>query len=99
MDNANRIAELEAELMELKSRPRGIGDSDITELINERDRLYNTAMKLENAAGSLHVLVLMLCDDETSRPKMATARKVVDYSMDLLPKARIVLRDVHNRRK
>ena len=78
MSDVNKMAELEAELMELRSRPSGIGDGDIQRLFNQRDELREMLFELENAAGCLYPCVLMLCDDETSRPSMKTARKIVD---------------------
>ena len=81
MNDATKIAQLEAELMELRSRPPGIGDGDIQRLFNQRDELREMLFELENAAGCLYPCVLMLCDDETSRPSMKTARKIVDMIM------------------
>lgn len=95
MSDANYIAQLEAELMELRSRPRGIGDGDVQRIFNQRDELRAILVELENAAGCMYPLVLMLCDDEVSRPKMTTARMIVDFVRDagVMQRAKILARD------
>ena len=95
MSDVNKIAMLEAELMELKSRPTGIGDGDIQRIFNQRDQFRSLLVELENVAGALYPLVLMLCDNETSRPKMKSARLIIDYVREskILSKVRLALRD------
>jgi hypothetical protein len=95
MSDATYIAQLEAELMELRSRPRGIGDGDIQRIINQRDDLRAALIELENVAGCMYPMILILCDDEVSRPKMKTARMIVDLvrGSGVITRAKILARD------
>jgi hypothetical protein len=52
--------------------------------------LEKSLWECEDAIGCLYPLVLMLCDNETSRPTMEISRKVIDHTQGVGMRAKLI---------